>query len=279
MTEVFLGVSRRAMARWLPFLVRLAFCVSLWLIVAPLMTSYLYLIWMNRSLASVMERWNWKLLPADTVSGAVLASIILISFLSLMSFADFLRVEWQQQQQQHQQRVDPLDPDGNRRLRRELADAADANRRRQHEVDNALLERFNEERAQREEEERNAEMNEPDNIQPAQQEQRNDEHVEARDNVDDNVDNFNNARDVDNQDDQNPQNDDNDNDDGAQNRRIGGLLRPAARQQAARPPPNRRPPREFDADENMNFDPLPEDDQVVSKVCLACSGRAISFNH
>ena len=101
---MFLGLASRAVARWLPFLLRLAFCITLWLVVAPLMTSYLYLIWMNRSLSCVSERWTWQLVPGDAVSGAVLAAIILISFLSLMSFADFLRVEWQQQQQQQDQR-------------------------------------------------------------------------------------------------------------------------------------------------------------------------------
>ena len=36
------------------------------------------------------------LIPSDIVSGAIIAAIIIISFLSLLSFADFLRVHWQQ---------------------------------------------------------------------------------------------------------------------------------------------------------------------------------------
>jgi hypothetical protein len=144
--EVLMGLSRRAVARWLPFLLRLSFCICLWLVVAPLITSYLYLILMNRSISCVFERWNWQVVPGDTVSGAVLAAIILISFLSLMSFADFLRVEWQQQQQQ----LDPIDNDAGRRLRHELVEAAEDNRRREHEVNNALIRRVNQERATRE---------------------------------------------------------------------------------------------------------------------------------
>jgi E3 ubiquitin-protein ligase MARCH6 len=37
-----------------------------------------------------------EIIPSDIVSGAIVAAIIIISFLSLMSFADFLRVHWQQ---------------------------------------------------------------------------------------------------------------------------------------------------------------------------------------
>lgn len=140
--EVLMGIARRAVARWLPFLMRLSFCMSLWLVVAPLVTSYLYLILMNRSFSCVFERWDWQLVPGDTVSGAVLAAIILISFLSLMSFADFLRVEWQQQHQ-----VDPQENDAGRRLRQELFQAAEDNRIRDQEVNNALLLRVNQERA------------------------------------------------------------------------------------------------------------------------------------
>lgn len=62
---------------------------------APLITAYLYHGWMNRP-SAIMERWTRRLITTDLVSGAVIAAYIIISFLSLMSFADFLRVEWQQ---------------------------------------------------------------------------------------------------------------------------------------------------------------------------------------
>jgi len=70
--------------------------MGLWLIVAPLMTAWLYHGWMHRP-AAIMDRWQWHLVPGDLVSGAVVAAVVIVSFLSLMSFADFLRVEWQNQ--------------------------------------------------------------------------------------------------------------------------------------------------------------------------------------
>jgi hypothetical protein len=143
--EVLLGLSRSAVARWLPFFLRLTFCLSLWLFIAPLSTAYLYHIWVNRSLTGVLERWTWQLLPSDTVSGMVLMTVILVSFLSLMSFADFLRVEWQQQL-----RVDPPELNVANRLRRDVVNGPEENNLRQQEIDNDLLDRFNEERAQRE---------------------------------------------------------------------------------------------------------------------------------
>ena len=147
--EVLLGLSRSALARWLPFLLRLTFCLSLWLVGAPLSTAYLYHIWVNRSFTGVRERWTWQLLPLDTVSGMVLMTIILVSFLSLMSFADFLRVEWQQQ---HREEPPELDVVG--RPRRDVVHAAEENNPRQYEIDHYLLRRFKEERARREKETR-----------------------------------------------------------------------------------------------------------------------------
>lgn len=278
MSEVFLGLARRAASRWLPFLVRLAFCMSLWMIIAPLMTSYLYLVWMNRSFSCVIDRWNWNLVPADTVSGSILAAIILISFLSLMSFADFLRVEWQHQHHQHphqpHQRVDPLDPDGRRQLRRELADAAEANRRQQDEVDNDLFVRFNAEREKREKNEFRHE-NDIDNTQTCNAQEQNNA-AEARDRVDDVANNDSaddNGRD-DGHDGENPVDENEEVDDGGNgevdndnNDAEAGHIRDdepvrAAGQQDPLPPPNPRPQRQFDADAN-NFDLL-QDDQVVS---------------
>ena len=43
-----------------------------------------------------MSRWKYELIAGDAVSGAVITSIIIISFLSLMSFADYLRLHWEQ---------------------------------------------------------------------------------------------------------------------------------------------------------------------------------------
>lgn len=294
MTEVFLGLGRRAVARWLPFLVRLAFCITLWLVVAPLVTSYLYLMWMNRSLSCVTERWTQELWPTDAVSGAVLAAVILISFLSLMSFADFLRLEWQQQHMQQQQqqpqhpheRIDPLDPDGRRRIQREAADLTEADRRRRDEVDNVLLERINNVRAQRAEKETGSSA-----VQPKQPTQPNEEQTEVRDTDTANVDNntinarevgdedennnnigANNHNDEEDEDDENnndeANNDNNNNNDGepAQNRwnRDDGF--PIPPRDDDDQPPLGQP---FDNDANMNFDPLLLDDQADMEINVA----------
>ena len=300
MSEVFLGLARRAASRWLPFLVRLAFCMSLWLIIAPLMTSYLYLVWMNRSFSCVTDRWNWNLVPADTVSGAILAAIILISFLSLMSFADFLRVEWQQQHHQHphqpHQRIDPLDPDGRRQMRRELVDAAEANRRQQVEVDNELLVRFNAEQAKREKKCRTHESN-ADNTQASNEQDQNTA-AEARERVDDTANN-DSAHNIERDDEHdgeylvdqneeanngdNGEGDNDNNDDEADNLRDEAPLRVAGQQEGAAgqqdplPPPNPRPQRQFDGDAN-NFDLL-QDDQVVSHTMAGASSAIETINN
>jgi E3 ubiquitin-protein ligase MARCH6 len=94
--QVFACICRRAIAKWLPLTLRTIFAASLWLIVAPLATSYLYHGWMARP-SIILERFKLNLFVIDLVSGAVVAASVIVSFLSLMSFADFLRGQWQQQ--------------------------------------------------------------------------------------------------------------------------------------------------------------------------------------
>lgn len=88
--EVFLGISRSAVAKWLPFVLRIGVALFLWLACVPLATAYCYWGWFH-SPSSVAKRWQWDLVVSDTISGAVIAGIVIVSFLSLMSFADFLR--------------------------------------------------------------------------------------------------------------------------------------------------------------------------------------------
>eukprot|EP00804_Cyclotella_cryptica_P023315 CCRYP_000472-RB/>CCRYP_000472-RB protein AED:0.04 eAED:0.04 QI:239/1/1/1/1/1/5/608/1378 len=122
--EVFVRLLRRAGAKWLPFAIRVVFAASLWLMVLPLGTSYIYHGWMVRP-AAVVERWEWELIKRDIVGGAVIAIIIVVSFLSLMSFAEFLRFQWggegagaaeggvgQQQQQQRRRNGGENNPRG-----------------------------------------------------------------------------------------------------------------------------------------------------------------------
>lgn len=94
---VLSGLLRRLVARWLPFMIRSAFAASLWLLVAPLITAYLYHGWMARPSVVLQRVMSWRTIVTDLISGGVVASFIIISFLSLMSFADFLRLELHQQ--------------------------------------------------------------------------------------------------------------------------------------------------------------------------------------
>jgi hypothetical protein len=109
--EVFLGLTSRTFAKWMPLALRLIVAMSLWLVVVPLATSYSYHGWMNRP-SSIPTRWKRELLLGDAISGAVVAGFIIISFLSLMSFADFLRFQWQQHGPGGQPPRERLDEDG-----------------------------------------------------------------------------------------------------------------------------------------------------------------------
>jgi E3 ubiquitin-protein ligase MARCH6 len=93
--EVILGLSRSAVAKWLPWGLRIATALGLWLFVVPLATAYSYIGWLH-SPSAISKRWHRDFVLSDTISGAVIAGIIVISFLSLMSFADFLRFNFQQ---------------------------------------------------------------------------------------------------------------------------------------------------------------------------------------
>lgn len=69
------------------------FAAGLWLLVLPLLTAHIYHGWM-RKVSAISARWTWELVKKDVVSGVVIAIIVVVSFLSLMSFAEFLRFEW-----------------------------------------------------------------------------------------------------------------------------------------------------------------------------------------
>jgi len=92
-SEVLSGLLLKAIAKWLPFGLRIMGVGFLWLIVVPLSTAYLYHCWTRRQL-SISCRLTWELLGGDIISGIIVCTIIIISFLSLMSFADFLRFQW-----------------------------------------------------------------------------------------------------------------------------------------------------------------------------------------
>jgi E3 ubiquitin-protein ligase MARCH6 len=88
-----MGFVRSLMRHYSPIVVRVLLCASLWLLVAPVVTAWLYLGWMRKP-SYFLTRWNhWELLSMDWMSGAVVAALIIIAFLSLMSFADFMRAQ------------------------------------------------------------------------------------------------------------------------------------------------------------------------------------------
>ncbi len=101
--EVVLGIIRRGFDQWLPYMLRAVFCAVLWLLTLPLATAYFYYGWLHHP-STIMSRWKYELVVGDAISGAIITSIIILSFLSLMSFADFLRVHWEQLHEQ--QRLD-----------------------------------------------------------------------------------------------------------------------------------------------------------------------------
>jgi len=109
--EVLLGLSRRTLARWLPLALRTLLAIFLWLCVMPLATAYLYLGWLHKP-SFILQRWTWELIPGDTISGVVIAAVIILSFLSLMSFADFLRFHWQQPNAEGDQAGDEVNRGG-----------------------------------------------------------------------------------------------------------------------------------------------------------------------
>lgn len=102
--ELVTGIVHRGFDRWLPFLLRAMLSAVLWLFILPLATAYLYYGWLHHP-SSVMSRWKYELVAGDAVSGAIIACIIIVSFLSLMSFADFLRFHWQQLNEQRGEAV------------------------------------------------------------------------------------------------------------------------------------------------------------------------------
>ena len=93
--EVVSGVLHRAGKKWIPFILRVILAATLWICALPLATAYLYFGWLHRP-SSLVTRFKFEYIAGDTVSGALVATVIVVSFLSLMSFADFLRIHWQQ---------------------------------------------------------------------------------------------------------------------------------------------------------------------------------------
>ena len=112
--EVLLGLCNRAAEKWLPMTCRIVAAIVLWLGMVPLITAYLYHGWMHRP-SSILARLHRDLVAGDLISGAVIASFIIVTFLAFMSFADFLRFNWQGEEGGFQARRQPPPPEEDRR--------------------------------------------------------------------------------------------------------------------------------------------------------------------
>mmetsp|Transcript_10031 Transcript_10031/g.14918 ORF Transcript_10031/g.14918 Transcript_10031/m.14918 type:complete len:1046 (+) Transcript_10031:74-3211(+) len=78
-----------------PRILTVILSVVTWLAVIPLVTAHVYYSWLN-SPKVVLERWPY--IGEDVVAGIVISVCIVVSFLSVMSFVDFLRFHWAAQQ-------------------------------------------------------------------------------------------------------------------------------------------------------------------------------------
>ena len=85
-------ITFRALAKHMisliPYVLAVLMSVATWLIVVPLITAHVYYGWLN-SPKIILDRYAY--LGEDIVSGIVISVCIVISFLSVMSFVDFLR--------------------------------------------------------------------------------------------------------------------------------------------------------------------------------------------
>ena len=75
----------------LSILLRFHVTLFMWIFVMPLCTCWIYRIWLPRTHVLVM---NNSTLLQDIISGLTIAAVIVMSFIVIMSFTDFLRNHW-----------------------------------------------------------------------------------------------------------------------------------------------------------------------------------------
>ncbi len=105
----------RFASKWLPYALRVLFVCGVWLGILPLATAYLYQGWMYRP-KSISSRLSLDLLTGDLVNGGILTVIIILSFLSLMSLADFLRFQWKRDGDVEKEEDETEEVDDSKRL-------------------------------------------------------------------------------------------------------------------------------------------------------------------
>ncbi|OQR96763.1 E3 ubiquitin-protein ligase MARCH6 (membrane-associated RING finger protein 6) [Achlya hypogyna] len=103
--ELFVSVAIVALKKWLPLAIRGVLVLFSWVVVAPWCTSWLYRLWLLRAATMGSVNFNDRILTTDVVfqdvfSGLILIVVVVCSFLSLMSLADFLRFNMDQIQEE-----------------------------------------------------------------------------------------------------------------------------------------------------------------------------------
>ena len=105
LNTIILTMIKKALKDYIPFCCRVIAAIFVWLCFVPLLTCLLYRMWMR--LESIMlSSWHLRV-RENTISGIVLAAFIVLTFIVMMSFLDFLRFhglpEGGQRQQRRQQ--------------------------------------------------------------------------------------------------------------------------------------------------------------------------------
>ena len=75
----------------LSILLRFHLTLFMWIFIMPLCTCWIYRIWLPRTQVLIL---NNSTLLQDIISGLTIAAVIVMSFIVIMSFTDFLRNHW-----------------------------------------------------------------------------------------------------------------------------------------------------------------------------------------
>jgi len=99
-TTVIVSSTNKLFTGVVPYVLRLGLVIFLWLIILPLMTTWIYLVWIHRKDDESTTKFMFSRASADPrsieediVNGIILAGMIALSFLVIMSFTDFLRFD------------------------------------------------------------------------------------------------------------------------------------------------------------------------------------------
>ncbi len=88
-------IWNKVVYQFLPLTLKIIWAIGLWIVVAPLNTNWLYRFWIR---SNFIGHLNDRILPhnikLDIIEGLILVLVIALSFIVLMSFADFLRFHW-----------------------------------------------------------------------------------------------------------------------------------------------------------------------------------------